>query len=265
DVSAALAAANITGFTVAAGGGTSVVITDPSGNAFQPSDAITDAAGATFTTTPVNGTTNANQWTASATIAGGVIAPLGANNKVVFNTDGTLSAATTLSSIQVSSWTSGGATAPQTLNLNLGTPTQANGLTQFGSAFAVSEVNQDGLHFGNFTGVTIDQVGIVTANFDNGLKQAIYLIPIATFPNPNALDAQSGNVYLQTNDSGTFLLRQAGQGAAGQIAPSSLENSTVDIAQEFSNLIITQRAYEPNTKIITTADQMLQSLINAKQ
>jgi flagellar hook protein FlgE len=70
---------------------------------------------------------------------------------------------------------------------------------------------------------------------------------------------------LQTNDSGTFLLRQAGTGAAGQIAPSSLESSTVDIAQEFANLIVTQRAYEANAKIITAADQMLQTLIQAKQ
>src|SRR5262249_27766557 len=83
---------------------------------------------------------------------------------------------------------------------------------------------------------------VVTANFDNGLKQAIYLVPIATFPNPDGLAPQSGNVYLQTNESGSFLLRQAGTGAAGQIAPSSLESSTVDIAQEFSNLIVTQRA-----------------------
>ena len=61
------------------------------------------------------------------------------------------------------------------------------------------------------------------------------------------------------------LLQQAGIGAAGQIASSSLESSTVDIAQEFANLIVTQRAYDANAKIITTSDQMLQTLINAKQ
>jgi flagellar hook protein FlgE len=167
--------------------------------------------------------------------------------------------------LSVTGWTTGGAAVPQALAVNLGTAGQSNGLTQFGGAFAVTRVDQNGLRFGNFTGITIDQAGIVTANFDNGLKTAIYLIPIATFPDPDGLAPQSGNVYLQTNQSGSFLMQQAGIGSAGQIASSSLENSTVDIAQEFANLIVTQRAYEANAKIITTSDQMLQTLISAKQ
>jgi flagellar hook protein FlgE len=73
----------------------------------------------------------------------------------------------------------------------------------------------------------------------------------------------AGNTYLQTDRSGAFLLRQSGTGAAGTIAPSSLAGSTV--ATEFSNLIVTQWAYSADAKIITTADQMLQDLINAKQ
>jgi len=127
----------------------------------------------------------------------------------------------------------------------------------------VTAINQDGLRFGNFTGISIDQNGIVTANFDNGQSTPIYMIPLATFANANGLAPETGNTYLQTNVSGTFQLRQAGTGSAGLIAPSSLENSTVDIATEFSNLIITQRAYEANAKIITTSDQMLQTLVDA--
>ena len=121
------------------------------------------------------------------------------------------------------------------------------------------------MHFGTFTGIAIDQHGIVTANFDNGLKQPIYLVPVATFNNPNGLAAESGNSYLQTNTSGSFLLQQAGSGAAGQIAPSELESSNVDIAQEFSNLIITQQAYAANSKVITTANQMIQNLLQSIQ
>ena len=121
------------------------------------------------------------------------------------------------------------------------------------------------LRFGNFTGISIDSNGIVTASFDNGQRQPIFISPVATFPNPDGLASQTGNTYLQTDRSGAFLLRQSGTGAAGTIAPSSLEGSTVDIATEFSNLIVTQRAYSADAKIITTADQMLQDLINAKQ
>jgi flagellar hook protein FlgE len=259
-----------TGFNAALVGG-QIQITDTNGNVMNPADSITANAPGTETFTlggTVNGVTNANQWTATASVAGGtaVIAP--GDNKVVFNPDGTLNAATTFNApgaVTITQWNTGGAAVPQALTMNLGTVGQPNGLTQFGGPFAVTTVNQNGVHFGNFTGITIDQNGIVTANFDNGLKTAIYLVPVATFPNPDGLAPQSGNVYLQTNDSGTFLLQQAGTGQAGQVAPSSLENSTVDIAQEFANLIITQRAYEANAKIITVSDQMLATLIQAKQ
>jgi flagellar hook protein FlgE len=205
-------------------------------------------------------TATVNQWQVAGAIAGGTVAGGGT---ITFNPNGTIAANTV--ALSVTAWTTGGAAVPQALTFNLGTPGQSNGLTQFGAAFAVTTVNQDGLRFGNFTGVTIDQAGVVTANFDNGLKTAIYLIPVATFPDPDGLAPQSGNVYLQTAASGNFLLQQAGVGAAGQIAPSSLEGSTVDIAQEFANLIVTQRAYEANAKIMTTADQMLETLIQAKQ
>lgn len=205
-------------------------------------------------------TATLNQWQVTPAINGGTVVGGGT---VTFNPDGTFNA-TTLA-VSVTAWATGGAAVPQPLTFNLGTAGQSNGLTQFGGNFAVTRVDQNGLRFGNFTGITIDNQGIVTANFDNGLKTAIYLIPVATFPDPDGLAPQSGNVYLQTNLSGTFLLQQAGIGAAGQIAPSSLETSTVDIAQEFANLIITQRAYEADSKIITTSDQMLQTLINAKQ
>jgi flagellar hook protein FlgE len=257
-----------TTFTAALVGG-QVQITDTSGNVMNPADSITAIAPGTETFAvagTANGITNANQWTATASIAGGqaVIAP--GDNKIIFNPDGTINAASTLNApgaITITQWNTGGAAVPQALNLNLGIPGQPNGLTQFGGPFAVTTVDQNGLHFGNFTGITVDQNGIVTANFDNGLKTAIYLIPVATFPDPDGLAPQSGNVYLQTNDSGTFLLQQSGTGRAGQIAPSSLENSTVDIATQFAHLIVTQRAYEANAKVITTSDQMLQTLIQA--
>ncbi|MGH3185581.1 MAG: flagellar basal body FlgE domain-containing protein, partial [Streptosporangiaceae bacterium] len=138
-------AGNPDGITIGSGSNT-IIFTDPTGKAFTAAPAIADANVPAFSA-PANtqsGASNSNLWTASASIAGGVLAPLGANNTIVFNTDGTLNAGTTLSQLTVQSWTSGGAAAGQVLNLNLGTPNQPNGLTQFGSAFAVSEVNQDG-------------------------------------------------------------------------------------------------------------------------
>ena len=224
----------------------------------------------TLTFTP-SGT--ANQWTvaASFTGAGTSTATIAAGDNVVqFNTDGTLnSAGTTFNAASALSiaWdpTVSGGTSPQTVNFNLGNNGTSSGLSQIGTTFSIGQINQDGVQFGNFAGVTVNQNGVVTANYDNGLNRAIYILPLGTFSDPNGLQPQSGNTYTETANSGTVVLREAGTGSAGAIAPSSLEDSTVDIATEFSNLIVTQRAYEANSKIITTADQMLQTLIQAKQ
>lgn len=218
-------------------------------------------------------TANPNEWQVSGSMSDAgtsTVTITGGDHLVKFNSDGTLNAAgTTFNAANALSiaWDPAvtGATSPQTLTFNLGADGQANGLGQSGGPFAVSRIDQNGLRFGNYTGISIDSNGIVTAEFDNGQRQPIFIIPIATFPNPDGLAAQTGNTYLQTDRSGAFLLRQSGTGAAGTIAPSSLEGSTVDIATEFSNLIVTQRAYSADAKIITTADQMLQDLINAKQ
>lgn len=254
-------------------GNVSLVATLPANDSSTPesfSIPVYDSLGAehdmTLTFTP---TGTANQWSVAGSFASspGTAVTFPGGNIVQFNTDGTLDgAATTFNSSSIA-WAAGtsGGVSPQAVNFNLGTSGSANGLSQIGSNFTVGETQQDGTSFGSFSGVTVDKNGIVTANYDNGLHQPIYILPVATFSNPDGLQPQSGNTYTETVDSGGVLLRQAGVGAAGTIASSELENSTVDIATEFSNLIVTQRAYEANSKIITTADQMLETLIQAKQ
>src|SRR3546814_21103248 len=103
------------------------------------------------------------------------------------------------------------------------------------------------------------------ALFDNGQGKDIYQLPLGMFRNPNGLEGKTGNVYLETDRSGNFQLNLAGNGGAGDIAPGALEASTVDLAEEFTKMIITQRAYSANTKVITTADEMLDELIRIKR
>ena len=190
---------------------------------------------------------------------------------VVFNSDGTplsFDGAGTPPSLVMTGWASGAAAT--TMALNLGTAgavgtAQANGITQFSSSYSTTFVNQNGVQFGNFFGTSIDENGIVTALFDNGQTLPVYKLPIATFPNPNGLDAKSGTVFTQSGNSGGFVLRDAGTANAGKIIPSSLEASTSDLADEFTNMIITQRAYSANTRVITTADEMLDELIRNKR
>ena len=107
-----------------------------------------------------------------------------------------------------------------------------------------------------------DDDGVVTAVFSNGETRPIAIIPLALFVNPNGMEALNNNVWIATTESGNPLLTKATTGGAGEIVSSSLESSTVDLATEFSNMIIVQRAYSAAGKIMTTADEMLQELTN---
>jgi flagellar hook protein FlgE len=217
----------------------------------------------------VNNPTNAQTGSVSGTTAfnGGV------QLNVIFNGDGTLAGydtdnngvvdTGTLPNIAISSWTSGANNS--TIAANLGTQNGADGMTQYADNFTTYFIDQNGVRFGTYSSVTVDKDGLVTALFDNGTTMPIYQIPVATFADPNALSAVNGNVYRETDTSGQALLNQAGTGAAGEIAPNSLEASNIDIANEFTNMIVTQRAYSAAAKIITTSDEMLNELIQIKR
>lgn len=135
-------------------------------------------------------------------------------------------------------------------------------VTQLASASAVNSVASDGASAGNIVGVQVGTDGVVSALFDNSQVRKIAQVAIATFPNSNGLQATSGNAYLASRPSGQMTLKAPGVSGAGKIAPSSLEASTVDLSTEFTGLITTQKAYSASSKIITTADTMLDELIN---
>ncbi|MAH84554.1 MAG: hypothetical protein CBB68_09515 [Rhodospirillaceae bacterium TMED8] len=154
--------------------------------------------------------------------------------------------------------------SPQ-ITLDFGTIGEANGFTQFGDEFTPVFITTDGSQFGTFAGVTIDTSGLVTALFDNGETRPVFQIPVATFVNVNALDNRTGNVYNSTQASGDATLRVANNGAAGQVIQASLEQSTVDIGEEFTKMIVVQRAFSAASKIISTADEMLEELLRTKR
>ncbi|MFQ5735041.1 MAG: flagellar hook protein FlgE [Planctomycetaceae bacterium] len=178
------------------------------------------------------------------------------SSELTFNSDGTL--ATPNIANAVVSFTNGA--ADSSIALNFGTAGKADGMTQFASTFTTYFINQNGVRFGTFNAVTIGEDGLVTALFDNGESSPIFKVPIVTFPNPNGLFGKSGNVYAESAESGNGLINTAGSGPAGKIVAGALEASTVDIATEFSNMIITQQAYSAATRVITTANNMLDEL-----
>jgi flagellar hook protein FlgE len=160
-------------------------------------------------------------------------------------------------------WADGLGIDSQSIQIDLANA--AGGLTQFNSQSVVQSVNTNGTAFGNLTNIEVDDEGYVSAIFDNGVTRRIAQVAVATFSNANGLKGVNGNAYRVTNESGTYSLKTPGQGGAGSIAPSTLEASTVDLSTEFTGLITTQRAYSASSKIITTADQMLEELLSIKR
>jgi flagellar hook protein FlgE len=192
-----------------------------------------------------------------------------ASGTVTFNGDGTLASsaitpvypAATLGAPVGINWLDTDGQNDSSISFDFGSADSADGLSQFSAEYNIAFVQQNGAEVGDLSGVSIDQDGYVVARFTNGATQKIYKVPLATFANPLALDPRSGNVYSQTRESGEFNLRDAGDSGAGTVAPSALEAANVDLADEFTKMIVTQRAYSANARVITTADEMLDELI----
>lgn len=136
--------------------------------------------------------------------------------------------------------------------------------SQFSGNYTVLFADQNGAELGLRTAIDIDREGFVIARFSNGATSRLYKLPLITFSNPNGLQEISGTAYSETEESGEENLREAGTGGAGFIEPSTLEMSNVDLADEFAKLIVSQRAYSANTKVITTVDQMTEELLRLR-
>lgn len=155
---------------------------------------------------------------------------------------------------------------PQPFNITLGNFAEANGVTQFaGADYALRDIAQDGVPLGAFTSVSIRENGDVIVNYDNGRSAAIARVPLASFNDPNRLNRRDGQAFQTSNESGAARVGDIGNNGAGSVAVGSIESSNVDIASEFSKLIVAQRAYSANTRIVTTTDDMLQETLNMKR
>ncbi len=149
---------------------------------------------------------------------------------------------------------------PATTGDEVGFTVDITNFTQFAGEFTVITADQNGAGAGQRTGVDITADGIVQARFSNGLRQNLYQIPLAVFNSPNNLNDRSGTVFEETAESGSAVITTPGTMGAGFVNPATLENANVDIADEFGRMIVSQRGYTLNSKVITTIDQMTQRL-----
>ena len=185
---------------------------------------------------------------------------------LTFNPDGSLDVANSspaLFGTVTPVWTNSAGADP--IQLELGKQNSLDGLTQFGSPSAlISSIVNGGL-LGNIASIEVSKDGRLSAIFEDGTARELYQLPLATFPNPDGLTRLPGNGFSVSDASGAAALNEPTVLGAGAIASGSLEGSTVDLAEEFTNMIRFQRAYSAASRIITTVDDMLQEVSNLKR
>ena len=194
-----------------------------------------------------------------------------------FNANGTLASVAPVSgSVSGGATTSGAAaklslspnfgSGAQNISLDLGTIGSTEGVTMGSSAtFTPGTLAADGSAAGNFTGVSMTSSGDVVASYDNSQTRVIAHVPLATFTAPDALQRQNGQAFTATEGSGVPNIGNANQGGVGQLVTGSVESSNVDISTDLTRLISAQQAYGANAKMVTAANQMMQTTIEMVQ
>jgi len=219
------------------------------------------------------GGTIPNTWAMFVTIDGKNVGkndtngnPMMARYDLKFNSDGSLDTSQT-DAVAISNWTPlnsagqwNGATVSPASDFTI----DIAGSTQFGGAFAVGNLKQDGYAEGQLTKIEISDSGIVQARFTNGQTQVLGQVILANFTNPQGLSPLGDTSWAESFDSGTAVLGVPQAGNLGSIQAGALEDSNVDLSEQLVNLIIAQRNYQANAKTIETANQVTQTIINLR-
>lgn len=205
------------------------------------------------------GTNTSNTWSYSIALPPGDSTGTPVNNTgtLTFDNNGNLVSPTNVTGISFPGMADGA--SDLSFNWNL---TGANGtLTQLATASTNNGVNQDGFASGNYQTIKVDSSGVISAQFSNGQSKTIGQLAVATVANQQGLVATGGNNFTTTVASGQATLGVAGTGGRGTLDDNTLEQSNINISTEFSNLIVAQRAFEANSKTVTTFDTISQDVI----
>lgn len=151
------------------------------------------------------------------------------------------------------------------LNVRLDPGTGIGGLTQFARRSTAVLREQDGYPMGTLADFGIDQFGIITGTFDNGVNLVLAQVALTDFNNPGGLIKIGSNLFQASPNSGEPVVGFAGESSTSTIASATLEMSNVDLAQEFTQMIIAQRGFSASSRMISTADEMLQEVVNLKR
>ncbi|NUU31198.1 flagellar hook protein FlgE [Arthrobacter sp. C9C5] len=184
--------------------------------------------------------------------------PNGGNSWNVEGVDGATTGSMTMT------FANGKLTSGSTLALG-GIDVDLSQVSAFAGMSSLTVAGQNGAPVGKLESFTLGNDGSLIGSFSNGVKQVLAKIALAKFTNPAGLEKAGGSSYVATANSGNVLLGAAGDAGIGTLAGGSLEMSNVDLSQEFTNLIVAQRGFQANARIITTSDEVLQELGNLKR
>ncbi len=185
-----------------------------------------------------------------------------------FNSDGSLvdpdGDPTTPVVVQVTGYAPQGGAAVMDFGLDF-TRVMQPALPEADAISTLRMLDYDGYPTGSLTNISVDPRGVITGYYTNGQYREVAQVALANFFNPGGLVKTADNNWMVSPNSGHALIGQAGEAGRGLIAPSTLEMSNVDIAAEFTNMIVTQRGFQANSRIITTTDELLQEVVNLKR
>jgi len=238
--------------TSTATGDLTVVFT-PTGGTAEPAVSGTITAGGTNTTI-IPGMTLTGD---TPLVAGTQTITVGPGTTLNFDANGSYS--TTNPALSVSLTHTDGATSPQTVNLDL------TKLTSFSGDGSVSTQSQDGFAAGSLVTFSVSSSGEITGIFSNGSNQLIGQLALATFTNPGGLNRAGDNILESTANSGEARIGTANSEGRGTVGAGVLEGSNVDLAQQFTNVIIAQRGFQASSRVISASDELLQELVNIRR
>lgn len=245
------------------------VVGDPTTGSFSAPIQVVDSLGASHTLTVDFTKTGPNAWSYNVTIPGqdlssgkaGTPSSVAKGN-LTFNAQGQLTAPAPPAPVAVAITGLADGAADLNLNWNLYNANGSSTVTQLSSASALSGSSQDGVAAAQLTQVGLDTNGQIIAHYSNGSQLVLAQVALAGISNPETLVSVGNNNFEVGAGTATPVVGTAGTGDRGSIEGGALESSTVDIAKEFTNLIVYQRAYQANSRVISTTDQIVQDLIS---
>ena len=209
-------------------------------------------------------TRESGKWNWRAFLTGAETVRSGATGIIQFKRDGSLNSLQYDAGATAFSFDPGNESALVSVGLLVGSEGLFDGVTIFASPSTAAVVNQDGSALGVMEAVSIDEAGMVFANFDNGIRKVKAQISVAQFNNPTGLIKAQDSLFINSVNSGNPIVADA-EKVLSKIVSKKLERSNVDIAEQFTQMITAQRGLQANSRVITTSDDVLTELINLKR